>query len=651
MKYVVLILAVIGSGFVFTGTALTGVLLLGWTGLAMRQTLRGGRLERYPLAGWLLAYLAWLVISSWQSDVAQVSWVAVWVLAGLPLAYFAWGMTPNPDRVWNAVRTALLLTGPVFALWGLGQVLTHYGYGYPVGPLVDKNAFAALMNVFWFLTSIHFIRWAGGGRRQHWRLVLPALGLLLIAMTLFAAESRGATLTWLLLMPIAGWVGYRGKRSKGAIIVVLAAALMGYFGAATLLGLNVGHRTLNLEQDASTSARILMWRSSMQIARDHPIAGTGWGTFAAEYPAYRDPRENTTAGAYAHNDYLQLTAEGGIPMLVLLLGILGGLLLQLKRCLASRHDPGALEASGLLLAVLAIFIQAGVNFIFCFAFMNVFAGLFTARAIQLLNPAGIGYLTLGVKRVGRATRTMMFGSALLLLAGPLCLQLLAQATLTGSQPGLAMLRRVWPTANAYEVAKLITALQPHSGIGQEVMLRASEEALKNSAGISMEGVNFQLELLEEALERYELIRAQTANNPAYGVREVRTLIQYREVVGTDYAIRRAREILMQNLSADPFHADSMIALSRLDVLEGHQHRAQQLLAVSMQHVLSRRDQQLLVVEILRQRAAPRKIAELDAIEKQLKGVRSDSETGKALVLPANFSANVDARLERIAKML
>jgi hypothetical protein len=284
--------------------------------------------------------------------------------------------------------------------------------------------------------------------------------------------------------------------------------------------------------------------------------------------------------------------------------------------------------------------------------MNILAGLFVARAVQLLYPDGLGFVKLnGLPKTGRATKFLAASFMALLIAGPLLIHLFAQVSLTGSQPGLALLRTVFPQANAYEVAKLIVALRPGSDIAQEIMLLGTETALKNSDGISMEGVNFQRELLVEALNRYDRIRAQTANSPAYGVREARTLIQYRTLLESDSALKRAHEILLQNLRMDPFHADSMIALSRIDMVEGHSQQALQLLAVSMQHVLSRRDQQLIAVEILRQRVAPRRITELDVIEKQLRNIRSDSETGKALLLPAGFSEGIDSRLTGIAKTL
>lgn len=652
MIYLALVPAVICSGFVFTGTALTALLLLVWTVLAIRQTFMAGHWTRYPLSGWMFVYAVWLVIVAWWSDIPRISWLAAWVLACLPLSYLAWGMTPNSDKIWSAMRTVLLLAGPVLALWGLWQVVTGYGFGYPVGPLLDKNAFAALMNVFWFVSCVYFMG-KFGDRALRWRLILMALGLLMIATTLFASESRGAILTWLLLMPFALWAGYQRTRSKSVPVLVLAIALTGYLGAANLLGLSVGNRALSPAHDASTSARVLLWKSTVQIARDHPITGTGWGTFAAEYPAYRDPSEYSTGGLYAHNDYLQLAAEGGGAALLLLLGILVGLLLHLKRSLALQQSFHGLEATGLLLAVLALFFHAGLNFIFYFAFMNILAGLLAARAVQLLHPAGVRYVSLGngLAKLGRGTKVIMTGFLLLLLAGPLVIELMAQTMLTGSQSGLMLLRTVWPTATSYQMAKLITAIQPHSTIAQQVMLRVSEDALKESDGISMTGVNLQKELLQETLDRYEIARTQTLNRPDYGVLEARLLAQYRNFLESGVALKRAREILTQNLRLDPFHADSMITLSRLDVLEGHPLRAQQLLAASMRHVLVRWDQQLLAVEILRQRAEPRQVVELNTIERQLRKVRSDSRAGKAFILPANFNENIDIRLTQIARKI
>ena len=136
-----------------------------------------------------------------------------------------------------------------------------------------------------------------------------------------------------------------------------------------------------------------------------------------------------------------------------------------------------------------------------------------------------------------------------------------------------------------------------------------------------------------------------------GVREAKMLVTYHELLGGDAAYAKAQQILNDNLKTDPYHAKSMIMYSRLQVAQGNKVEAIKTLQIAQNHIITRRDQQLLVVETLRQMAAPKVIGELDDIEKQLGLVRSDSETGKPLILPPNFSEDIDARLNAIATQI
>jgi hypothetical protein len=460
-------------------------------------------------------------------------------------------------------------------------------------------------------------------------------------------------------MPVLLWAAYRYTASKLAIASLLVIAATGFLVSAGALGLNVGERTLNLNsangsltQDASTSTRLMIWKSTLAIVRDHPLVGTGWGTFAAHYPAYRDPKENTSSGTLAHNDYLQLASEGGIPALILFGGIVAGLLLQLKSALRMPPSVRTLEAAGLLLAALALFIHAVVNFIFYYAFMNILTGLLVGRAMQLLYPAGLGTRRIPqLAQVGSATKLLVAGLATLLLAGPLILQLVAQTALVGKQPGLAVIKRVWPNADAYSIAKFIAALRPTSVIAQDAMLHSGEITLQQASGFNINGGGMQHALLQETLDRYEFVRANTANNPAFGIREAITLIRYRDVLEPGVALARARAILMQNLRTDPFNVDSIITLSRLDLIDRQPQQSRQVLTAALSKVLSQRDYQLLLVEILRHQADPDQMGELKVIEKQLREIRPDSETGKFLKLPAGYSEDIDHRLDAIAKAI
>ncbi|MCX8053091.1 MAG: O-antigen ligase family protein, partial [Armatimonadetes bacterium] len=65
----------------------------------------------------------------------------------------------------------------------------------------------------------------------------------------------------------------------------------------------------------STLFRLYAWRSTINMIRDHPLIGLGPGTFDVAYPRY------AIAGPtkYAHQSYLQIGAETGIPALAALL--------------------------------------------------------------------------------------------------------------------------------------------------------------------------------------------------------------------------------------------------------------------------------------------------------------------------------------------
>jgi O-antigen ligase len=75
-------------------------------------------------------------------------------------------------------------------------------------------------------------------------------------------------------------------------------------------------------------ARYLFWRNTLVMIRDHPLTGVGIGNFRIVYPLYSRSFAWDTVTGYtkrarkAHNDYLQLAAECGIPALVLFLILL-----------------------------------------------------------------------------------------------------------------------------------------------------------------------------------------------------------------------------------------------------------------------------------------------------------------------------------------
>ena len=88
-------------------------------------------------------------------------------------------------------------------------------------------------------------------------------------------------------------------------------------------------------------SRLSIWRDSLAIVKDHPL-GIGLGNFRYVFPVYNVSNFSETRYLYAHNDYLQLLVEAGIPgFLALVSGfsIFLGKSIHRLRQMKSYHDP------------------------------------------------------------------------------------------------------------------------------------------------------------------------------------------------------------------------------------------------------------------------------------------------------------------------
>ena len=267
-----------------------------------------------------------------------------------------------------------------FSIWGIAQVALQVGYGHAQGPFYDRNVFAALLNLIWFPTIYLFIKNKEVNNQKANFFI--GLGLFVISTAFFATKSRGAIGAWFLLMPISLWAVYQYTQSKQKLVVILLIILSAFTASAVLLDSSISERSFNLATDDSTNIRLLLWQATIKIAQTHPLFGTGWGTFVNFYPQLRDPLEYSSAGYYAHNDYLQFAAEGGVISTLILLAILYFVLILLIKSLKNCKRDNQIESSLLLLGVLALFMQAMVNYIFYFAFMNIFVALFFVQSIR-----------------------------------------------------------------------------------------------------------------------------------------------------------------------------------------------------------------------------------------------------------------------------
>jgi O-antigen ligase len=210
--------------------------------------------------------------------------------------------------------------GKIYGFW------TPIHVGDPFGPFVNKNHFAGWMLMALPLAVGYFCARVARGMRQvkpGWRnhliwfssadaseTILVGFAVLLMALALILTMSRSGILGLLAALVISGWfiarrqaAGSRRTIAAGYLVfVVLVAA--GWTGFDRIVA------RFTQADVVDVGGRLGIWGDTWRMAGQFPITGTGLNTYGAAMLFYQtaDLKQHF---AQAHNDYLQLLAEGG----------------------------------------------------------------------------------------------------------------------------------------------------------------------------------------------------------------------------------------------------------------------------------------------------------------------------------------------------
>src|ERR1051326_6537997 len=98
----------------------------------------------------------------------------------------------------------------------------------------------------------------------------------------------------------------------GPLVLVVLGIIAGvlWIGAAPIVERFGGGVDQLVRTGTPDPSRADIWRTTIRMVRDHPLFGTGLGTYHTVYPSYADS-DKLFGLDYAHNDYLQAVADGG----------------------------------------------------------------------------------------------------------------------------------------------------------------------------------------------------------------------------------------------------------------------------------------------------------------------------------------------------
>ena len=625
--FVVLIIASVVSSLAATGALTAGWLWI-WLGSAVWLAMERPAWSKAALPNLMLAFLLWIAASVWWSHSPYSSWYAVLILGAFPISFIAWQLTPNPDAVWGYLKKLFVAGVWLVSLWGIYQV-AFLGLPRALGPVADPNVYACLLNLAWFpLLSAFFKPDIEISKKTKFiRLILGA-SLLLVALAFFAAASRGATLAWLLLMPVALWAFRHLPDFRKNATVSLSLALASYFVMAAITHAVLTDRA-NAEylmQDAAVSVRLLIWRTTVDMFAAHPWLGSGLGTWGNVYSAYRQAGDNSTAGYYAHNDYLQIAQEGGVITFILFVLIFLLLAWQFIRTVSStKRRPTQVESAGLMLGVMAAYLHASVNFIFYLIYLNIIVGLYAARAWQS-SPASRRATDLGLSNaISPALRRIVVLFVFAIPITQIALHEASEIFLSGHSRTLSVLRKQFPQLTPYEIARLINAIRPHEYIAQRYIVESASQTLGE---VDPRDTLLRQQILSETIERYDELRRNSVHAAELGAAEAKLILANRDLMPGNSAIRLSRSVAHAALEADPRHVAGIIALAETHFVEGNESAGYAVLSSGISKMIFRRDRLILQAELLKH-LVPEK-ERLNEIQVSLEDIRFACKIGDCL---------------------
>jgi len=224
---------------------------------------------------------------------------------------------------------ALSLLSVVAYFTSRGRILWVFASPYPDvwGPFLSRNDFAGFMELsFPVALWLAMDRQTQGSRFSTASLpdwVPTQVPLWIPAWMLAAGLASGSRAGAILLLAEAGVVlGLISRRRVAAKFIMWTTLLAVVAGAGTLVGRFA-------EKDPWRYRREIT-ESTLKLIADHPWRGYGLGTYTYVYPAYA----TFDIGAvveHAHNQWLEWSAEGGIPLALVWLTLAAGISVRAVR--------------------------------------------------------------------------------------------------------------------------------------------------------------------------------------------------------------------------------------------------------------------------------------------------------------------------------
>ena len=259
----------------------------------------------------IFVYLFWVILSCVNSQYFSESFRGIFKAVEYMALFIIMAATPWKKEVlkrflYVMIGAAIFVCGNGFFQYFTGEGLVRHRTLIPLDHLrrisssfVHPNDFG----VYLLVITIIFMAFILSNTRKFRSKLTLAVPFIITAISLFLTRSRGAWLSFSASFLVLG----AAKTTK--MVAVFLTLLLVIF---VMLPYTVQERIFDLTdfQSGTTWERIMLWKGTINMIKEHPILGFGVNTYSRNFPKYK-PGEYPDV-RYSHNCYLHMASEIGI---------------------------------------------------------------------------------------------------------------------------------------------------------------------------------------------------------------------------------------------------------------------------------------------------------------------------------------------------